>query len=113
MPESLVRMGRFVIVDYNVWYGWQVYSLGVLYFFFFQAEDGIRDYKVTGVQTCALPISIGVIGLKPLQPGIAEIKRLYVMPEARGTGLGRTLAERAMAEARIKSYERVDRKSVV
>src|SRR5256885_11845013 len=28
-------------------------------FFFFQAEDGIRDYKVTGVQTCALPISQG------------------------------------------------------
>src|ERR1022692_1120650 len=28
-----------------------------LYFFFFQAEDGIRDYKVTGVQTCALPIT--------------------------------------------------------
>src|SRR5215467_13619253 len=27
------------------------------FFFFFQAEDGIRDYKVTGVQTCALPIS--------------------------------------------------------
>src|SRR2546426_8540452 len=27
-------------------------------FFFFQAEDGIRDYKVTGVQTCALPISL-------------------------------------------------------
>src|SRR5256885_12165809 len=29
------------------------------YLFFFQAEDGIRDYKVTGVQTCALPISSG------------------------------------------------------
>src|SRR5256885_12213548 len=28
----------------------------VEFFFFFQAEDGIRDYKVTGVQTCALPI---------------------------------------------------------
>src|SRR2546430_4474671 len=27
-------------------------------FFFFQAEDGIRDLTVTGVQTCALPISI-------------------------------------------------------
>src|SRR5256885_5142215 len=27
-----------------------------LLFFFFQAEDGIRDYKVAGVQTCALPI---------------------------------------------------------
>src|SRR3989475_9465788 len=30
------------------------------YFFFFQAEDGIRDLTVTGVQTCALPISIEV-----------------------------------------------------
>src|SRR5256885_9635290 len=30
-----------------------------LFFFFFQAEDGIRDYKVTGVQTCALPICVG------------------------------------------------------
>src|SRR5204862_5866846 len=29
----------------------------VLFFFFFQAEDGIRDLYVTGVQTCALPIS--------------------------------------------------------
>ena len=28
------------------------------FFFFFQAEDGIRDIGVTGVQTCALPISI-------------------------------------------------------
>src|SRR5204863_538801 len=28
----------------------------VLFFFFFQAEDGIRDLYVTGVQTCALPI---------------------------------------------------------
>src|SRR6266850_6870172 len=28
----------------------------IYFFFFFQAEDGIRDYKVTGVQTCALPI---------------------------------------------------------
>src|SRR5205823_11192718 len=28
------------------------------FFFFFQAEDGIRDKLVTGVQTCALPISV-------------------------------------------------------
>src|SRR2546426_12065404 len=33
-----------------------IMSKYVLFFFFFQAEDGIRDYKVTGVQTCALPI---------------------------------------------------------
>src|SRR2546422_5462732 len=31
-------------------------------FFFFQAEDGIRDVAVTGVQTCALPISSGADG---------------------------------------------------
>src|SRR5256885_512689 len=30
--------------------------MSLCFFFFFQAEDGIRDYKVTGVQTCALPI---------------------------------------------------------
>src|SRR2546430_5968120 len=32
------------------------------FFFFFQAEDGIRDLTVTGVQTCALPISPAVDG---------------------------------------------------
>src|SRR5256885_10354826 len=32
------------------------YVVDMWFFFFFQAEDGIRDYKVTGVQTCALPI---------------------------------------------------------
>src|SRR5690606_39951003 len=31
-----------------------------MYCFFFQAEDGIRDFHVTGVQTCALPISVFV-----------------------------------------------------
>src|SRR2546429_5290182 len=31
-------------------------------FFFFQAEDGIRDVAVTGVQTCALPISLRGLG---------------------------------------------------
>src|SRR5207302_4366595 len=32
------------------------------FFFFFQAEDGIRDFHVTGVQTCALPISLPALG---------------------------------------------------
>src|SRR6266487_2491595 len=32
-------------------------TYGSVFFFFFQAEDGIRDGRVTGVQTCALPIS--------------------------------------------------------
>src|SRR2546430_13415659 len=34
-----------------------VYDYEYYVFFFFQAEDGIRDLTVTGVQTCALPIS--------------------------------------------------------
>src|SRR2546429_6092436 len=33
-------------------------TVGLLHYFFFQAEDGIRDVAVTGVQTCALPISV-------------------------------------------------------
>src|SRR5690606_40893808 len=34
------------------------YSVLLVFCFFFQAEDGIRDFHVTGVQTCALPISV-------------------------------------------------------
>src|SRR5260221_8359341 len=44
---------------------WLAYSFVIIvythisyFFFFFQAEDGIRDHCVTGVQTCALPISM-------------------------------------------------------
>src|SRR5215204_6793954 len=37
----------------------------IIFFFFFQAEDGIRDHCVTGVQTCALPISVGHRGPSP------------------------------------------------
>lgn len=52
-------------------------------------------------------LAVGIVGLKPLAAGIAEIKRLYVAPEARGNGLGRALAERAIAEARAKGYGRL------
>src|SRR5438876_4977199 len=41
-----------VIIDIYVF-------INCIYFFFFQAEDGIRDGRVTGVQTCALPICHG------------------------------------------------------
>src|SRR5262249_58530509 len=40
-----------------------------VWFFFFQAEDGIRDWSVTGVQTCALPISSTVISNCSRVPG--------------------------------------------
>src|SRR5438270_7142653 len=43
-----------------------VYDLDdLLFFFFFQAEDGIRDLTVTGVQTCALPILVANNGYGP------------------------------------------------
>src|SRR5688500_20376182 len=40
--------------------------------FFFQAEDGIRDYKVTGVQTCALPICAKPLGPKWPRESLGE-----------------------------------------
>src|SRR5260370_27371341 len=42
-------------------------SVAVSFFFFFQAEDGIRDSSVTGVQTCALPISLHKRNVLPFQ----------------------------------------------
>src|SRR2546429_6319953 len=52
-------------------------------FFFFQAEDGIRDVAVTGVQTCALPISflqMGMVGqlfVRPRQDRVPSGGSLY------------------------------------
>src|SRR5256885_1851079 len=43
------------------------------FFFFFQAEDGIRDYKVTGVQTCALPICASRVMSSPLKRMVPEV----------------------------------------
>src|SRR5205807_3798118 len=71
-------------------------ALLLRFFFFFQAEDGIRDYKVTGVQTCALPISLmGVLMLVGFGAivyawyGVAKI--IYVplqFPRAVSGGIG-------------------------
>src|SRR2546422_2930531 len=44
----------------------------VFHFFFFQAEDGIRDVAVTGVQTCALPISIIVLEASGPEPAFTQ-----------------------------------------
>src|SRR5882672_12370079 len=44
------------------------YIISFFFFFFFQAEDGIRDHCVTGVQTCALPISGGDLRVFGKQP---------------------------------------------
>src|SRR3712207_2426420 len=49
-------------------------------FFFFQAEDGIRDIGVTGVQTCALPISHLPPTPRPKQP-FYPAKSLFLHPQ--------------------------------
>src|SRR5207302_4986285 len=48
----------------------------IFVFFFFQAEDGIRDFHVTGVQTCALPISLTQTHCHHLLPPSRGGKRL-------------------------------------
>src|SRR5256886_10922143 len=53
-------------------------------FFFFQAEDGIRDLTVTGVQTCALPISGGHHDVDPQAlPQVTGHHRLHRVPGSR------------------------------
>src|SRR5256885_6208058 len=50
-------------------------------FFFFQAEDGIRDYKVTGVQTCALPIFDENDRPKLIDFGLARMRHAWEHPD--------------------------------
>src|SRR3989454_8996560 len=73
---------------------------GVVIFFFFQAEDGIRDYKVTGVQTCALPISLRLRALPVLGGGARRV-----------TPLG-SLAAFEPADSRL-SLEREDQQQMI
>src|SRR5437868_13899853 len=49
--------------------------LACFFFFFFQAEDGIRDRNVTGVQTCALPISSPPIAVEhTMVDGVVQLQ---------------------------------------
>src|SRR5438046_10577596 len=65
-----------------------------MFFFFFQAEDGIRDWSVTGVQTCALPISKHLAGRED-----AGTPRLRGLVPLDGAGaLGADVAEHAQVD---------------
>jgi ribosomal protein S18 acetylase RimI-like enzyme len=50
---------------------------------------------------------VGCVGLRALEPGVCEMKRLWVEPGFGGQGIGRALAESVVAAARVLGYERM------
>ncbi len=50
---------------------------------------------------------VGCAGLRKIEEGICELKRLYVLPSHRGRGIGRLLAIRAITDARDTGYDRM------
>src|SRR6266567_7399337 len=73
-------------------------------FFFFQAEDGIRDLTVTGVQTCALPILSGrePFRLKPRDPMLYFVERLRDEAHRFAVGSHRQRRKRDIREAGLQ-----------
>jgi GNAT superfamily N-acetyltransferase len=49
--------------------------------------------------------AVGCVGIKSFEPAIAELKRMYVRPDARGRGLGRVLATAALEAAAELGYQ--------
>src|SRR3989442_7953621 len=88
----------------------------VVCFFFFQAEDGIRDADVTGVQTCALPIWPWVSGVVPPTESLSSRRRAaHPRPDGRIQGREDGAAPRPQHSPPPRPHQRRtrDRKSVV
>src|SRR3712207_7463932 len=96
-----------IIVDYAC-----IVSV-IFIFFFFQAEDGIRDIGVTGVQTCALPISspVPIKGASVLSKGTACLcmldpinARLASSCSRKGINPAETRSEEHTSELQSRQY---------
>ena len=70
----------------------------------FQGFDEEVAALPAGYDVLLVAGSDGCVGVRPFSHGICEMKRLYVRPSARGTGLGKELAEAAIAHARTLGY---------
>src|SRR5256885_16564135 len=83
--------------------------------FFFQAEDGIRDYKVTGVQTCALPISVtlGSTGWWVVSTATTGATTARTSTRPGSTGPRRQRSAPPPGSPRGSRLPSIDRKSVV
>src|SRR5256885_12836304 len=85
-----------------------------LILFFFQAEGGIRDYKVTGVQTCALPISVYQGHLaRNLPPVVAELLPGFASDAQRALQFVRSTPGIGTALVGMKSTAHVEENAAV
>ncbi len=62
---------------------------------------------VAVIQVHGVPVPVGCGALRPLEPGVAELKRMYVSPEHRGHGIARAIGERLIDDARQIGYQRI------
>src|SRR3712207_8225362 len=82
-----------------------------IFFFFFQAEDGIRDIGVTGVQTCALPIS-PIPRLAPVTSAARPRKPRSISPSSLRVLPGRERPGRALSQREFEFEFRSEERRV-
>lgn len=104
-PESIAAV-RTLFLEYSA-------SLNVdLAYQGFQAEVAALPGDYAPPRGCLLlarngPAAVACVGVRPLDDDVCEMKRLYVRPEARGTGIGRRLAVAAIDFGRAAGFRAI------